>query len=177
MTAIVRVILGAVMLFAGRKLFWLFVGVAGFVVGFIVASQLMKNESEIVVLVIALAAGVVGAILAGFLQRLAVAAAGFLVGGYLAMSLMEMLGVKTNLSVWIIFLIGGVLGLILAAALFEWGLIILSSLIGADLIIEVLKVPQLVSVVIFVVLFILGLGIQAGTRHIRRPRPNPPART
>lgn len=177
MTTIIQIVLGVVTLLTGRKLFWLFVGVIGFVVGIGLATQLFSGESEIALLAIALVAGIVGALLAVFLQRLAVGAAGFLAGGYIALSLLDLLGLKLALPGWIPFLIGGVLGAVLLAAMFDWALIILSSLVGANLLVEAMKAQQVLGVVLFILLFFVGLAIQAGLMRGERQKPKPKPRS
>jgi hypothetical protein len=64
MSDIILIVLGIAMLLIGRKLFWLFVGVVGFYFGYTLAGQFLPAESEVVVLVIGLMAGILGAILA-----------------------------------------------------------------------------------------------------------------
>ena len=81
---IVGVLLGVVILFFGRKLFWLCVAAVGFAVGVEIAPLLVHEPSSLLALVIALVVGVLGALLALFLQKVAIAMLGFLAGGKLA---------------------------------------------------------------------------------------------
>ena len=64
------------------------------------------------------------------------------------------------------FIIGGIVGLILVASVFNWALYILSSWAGATLITQTIaqnaKLDSNYSIVIFFVLFVLGMIIQAG---------------
>jgi len=83
----VGLIVGVALLFFGRKLFWLFVAAIGFAAGVEIASQVTHNPSPIFVLVIALGVGVLGAILSIVIQKFAIAAAGFIAGGRLAIAL------------------------------------------------------------------------------------------
>ena len=76
MTKIITALFGVALLTTGRKLYWLFVGVVGFVAGISLSRLLFKSETQWVLLAIALVAGVLGAVLALFLQGLAVGAAG-----------------------------------------------------------------------------------------------------
>jgi len=77
-----QVLVGLVLLFFGRKLFWLFVGVVGFLAGMRFGSHLVTGQTELVILAIAIGIGLLAALLAIVLQRLAVAIA----GGPLALS-------------------------------------------------------------------------------------------
>ena len=58
---ILSVIIGLALLTFGRRLFWIFVGAAGFVVGMQWGASILGNQSEVVILVFALALGVIGA--------------------------------------------------------------------------------------------------------------------
>ena len=175
MTVLLRVLLGIAILTMGRKLFWLFVGVVGFVVGISLANQYISGESQLVLLVIALAVGVLGALLALFLGRLVVGIAGFIAGGYAVMTLAKLIGLNLSFPFWALFLIGGVVGAILIAAVFDWALIILSSITGASILIDAMGTSQGLAVLVFVVLLAIGIGIQAGIRHGERPKAPPPA--
>jgi len=134
---IFRILIGILVLTLGRKLFWLFVAVVGFAFGASLGSQFFQGQPDWVILIIALGAGLLGALLALFLQKVAIALAGFIGGGYIALYLVNALGWGTpDSSAWLPFLIGGVIGLVLMIALFDWALIALSSLIGAGLIVQ-----------------------------------------
>ena len=83
------IVVGGLLLVAGRKLFWLFVGVVGFAIAFVLATRYLRIEPEWLSFIIALAAGVAGALLAVVLKQLAIALAGFLAGGYGVLTLCE----------------------------------------------------------------------------------------
>src|SRR5204863_163981 len=78
---IISVIVGVAILFFGRKLFWLFVAALGFAVGLEIAAYFMKEPPQWMTLVVALGCGVIGALLAILLQKIAIAIAGFIGGG------------------------------------------------------------------------------------------------
>ncbi len=69
-TAIVHLLLGIVLLLLGRRLFWFFVGVAGFLVGMNIAEQFVVGPPG-TNLLIAIVAGILGAVIAIFLQKVA----------------------------------------------------------------------------------------------------------
>ncbi len=161
----IRVVIGGLLLVLGRKLFWLFVAASGFAVGLTVATQLLHVRPEWVGLLVGLAVGALGALVAIFLQRLAVAVAGFLAGAYIAVSLASTLGVTGTGMAWIILIIGGILGAALIAGIFEWALIGLSSLAGASLIVEGLHLAPGTALLAGAVLFVVGVIIQAAIRH------------
>ena len=164
MTSIIQSILGLVLLIAGRKLYWLFVGIVGFMLGINLTTLLFAGESELARLAIALIVGVIGAVLAQFVQRLAVGLAGFISGGYILVSVFEFLGGVISVpgmpAYWVLFGIGGLIGAVLVAVLFDWALIVLSSLAGAGLVVQILAQQGWVQVFVYIVLIILGIVLQ-----------------
>jgi hypothetical protein len=169
-TALLNIIIGAVLLIFGRRLFWLFVGLIGFLAGFNLAPQLLPGQPDWVIVLLAVLIGLLGALLAIFLQRLAVGIAGFLAGGFLINNLLAALGIDVSAVWWITYIIGGVIGFILVVALFDWALIILSSLVGANLIVNALALTSTLGLAVFALLAIVGVAIQAGwMRTYRAP--------
>jgi hypothetical protein len=171
MTNIIQILLGIVILTTGRKLYWLFVGVVGFVVGIALAGMFFPSETEIARLAIALVAGVICALLALFLQRLAVGLVGFLAGGYVALALLDALQIQLGVAAWIIFVVGGIISAALVAALFDWALILLSSLTGASMVIQAFDLGELLNFFVFVFLIVMGIGIQASVKRNEAPKP------
>ncbi len=162
--------LGVVLLLFGRRAFWIFVAVAGFVAGLTFATQYMAGQPELVILLIAVVAGVIGAVLAVMLEWLAILIGGFLAGGYLATTLAVSLGPTLASGNWLIYIVGGIIGLILVAALFDWAIIILSVLVGANIIVTSLSIPSSALYwVIFLGLIVVGIVVQAGVWHRRYP--------
>ena len=171
MLNLINLILGGALLIAGRKLFWLFVGAAGFVTGIQLATRFWQGPDWLA-LVVGLVIGVIFALLAIFLQALVIGIAGFLLGAYVLTVLATMFGIDVNgIATWIVYIVGGILGLILVSFLFDWALITLSSLAGASLITQAFS-PQgaqgATGGIIFFVLFILGVLIQGSI--LRRER-------
>src|SRR5438876_6703889 len=76
-TAIVGVLIAFVILFFGRRLFWLCVAAVGFAAGVEIAPHIIQEPSSILGLIVALALGLLGALLAIFLQKVAIAVLGF----------------------------------------------------------------------------------------------------
>lgn len=161
---------GLVLLLAGRRIFWLVVGILGFLFGFDFATQVLGLDSRGLGLLIALLAGIVGVFVAVFVQRFAVGLAGFFIGGYLTLTL---LGADvTNLAVTdlVAFLIGGILAAFLAIWLFEAALILLSSVAGAALMTGTVQLEPGEAGVGFFLLVVVGLAVQAGIGPKRRRR-------
>ena len=161
--AVVGVLIGIVILFFGRKLFWLCVAAVGFAVGVEIAPHLVHEPSTVLALVIAIVFGVLGALLALFLQKIAIAVLGFLAGGKLASAIAAAFFVHYAQYSTIIFVIGGIIGAILLLALFDWALIVVSSFIGAYLIQSAIVLPPTGSTLVFVGLAIVGIFVQVAS--------------
>ena len=160
---IVGVLIGVVILFFGRKLFWLCVAAVGFAVGVEIAPLLVNESSSLLALLIALIFGVLGALLALFLQKVAIAVLGFLAGGKLATAIAAAFFVQYAQYSTIIFVIGGIIGAILLLALFGWALIVVSSFIGAYLIQSAIVLPPTGSTLVFIGLAMIGIFVQAAS--------------
>lgn len=161
--AIVGALIGIVILFFGRKLFWLCVAAVGFAAGVEIAPHLVHEPSPLLALTVALVLGLIGALLALFLQKIAVAVLGFLAGGKLAGALAAAFFVQYAQYSTFIFLFGGLAGAILLLVLFDWALIVVSSLIGAHLIQSAIVLPASGSTIVFIALTIIGIVIQAAS--------------
>lgn len=159
MLTLINAILGGALLVAGRKLFWLFVGAAGFVTGFQLTTRFFQGPEGLAIIV-GLVVGALFAILAIFLQTIAIGIAGFLAGGYILQTLTAMLGFDTLALTWIIYIIGGIIGVLLVSFLFDWAIITLSSLAGASLVVEAFHLQHMGNGLTFLILVIAGVIIQ-----------------
>src|SRR5438093_9386422 len=159
--AILGAVIGIVILFFGRKLFWLCVAAVGFAVGVEIAPQLVNEPSSLLALVVALVFGLLGALLALFLQKVAIAVVGFLAGGKLASAIAVAFFVHYAQYSTIIFVVGGIIGAILLLAVFDWALIVVSSFIGAYLIQSAIVLPPTGSTLVLIGLAVLGILVQA----------------
>ena len=157
MLAPLNAILGGALLVAGRKLFWLFIGVLGFITGIQLTTNFI-NGPEWLTIIIGLIVGLIFAMLAVFLQTVAIWVAGFLSGGYVLSALAGMFGIEGY--TWVIYIIGGIIGIALVSFLFDWAVITLSSFAGASLIVEAMFSNQESAQLIFIALFIIGIIIQ-----------------
>ena len=160
---IIGVLIGVVILFFGRKLFWLCVAAVGFAVGVKIAPLLVNESSSLLALAIALIFGLLGALLALFLQKVAIAVLGFLAGGKLATAIAAAFFVQYAQYSTIIFVIGGIIGAILLLVLFGWAMIVVSSFIGAYLIQSAIVLPPTGSTLVFIGLAMVGIFVQAAS--------------
>ena len=163
--AIVGALIGVVILLFGRKLFWLCVAAVGFAAGVEIAPHLVHEPSPLLALTVAVVLGLIGALLALFLQKIAIAVLGFLAGGKLAGAIAAAFFVQYAQHSTVIFLVGGVIGAILLLVLFDWALIVVSSLIGANLIVfqGAITLPTSGSTIVFLGLAIVGILVQAAS--------------
>ena len=164
-----RLIAGGLALLFGRQLFWLFVGVVGFIIGMEIATRAYWGHPEPAVLIIALAAGVVGAVLAYVLQETMIAVVGFVAGGYVATMTLATVMPHPGRNLWLALLIGGLIGAVLLMSVFHWALIVLSSLFGASAVVEALHVGPDIAPVVFVALVVAGIVAQASLMRRRPP--------
>jgi hypothetical protein len=152
-------ICGFLLIFAGRNLFWLCVGMLGFLVGVQCAPALGFSNSWMV-LFAAIALGGIGALLAICFEWVAIVfGVGFLGGGYLLMNLVPLTG-PTESYAWPIFVVGGIVGMCLMVIIFDWTLIMISSLLGATLIVSTFHGPQGSREILFIGCMVTGILVQ-----------------
>ena len=168
MLALGQIIFGAVLLLAGRRLYWLLAAGAGFVLGFLLAQAILREQPENVILIVALVVAVIFAVLAVVGQKFVIGLVGFIAGGIGLLRLLEVFNIgaiepSTVLGI-VVFIAGGILGAILMSALFDLGLVILSSLVGAEILLgglrQVVEVPDGLTTIALVVLVGVGLVTQ-----------------
>jgi hypothetical protein len=168
LTPVAQILGGLLLLTLGRRLFWVFVGVIGFFAGMHYGEAALAGLDEWLRLLIAFGIGLVAAVLALVLQRLAVGIAGAFVGGTFAMQLAPALGLNTGAGVSVAFFFGAVIAAVLLSILFDPALIVLSALMGAVMIADALALNDTLHLLVIAVLFVIGLGIQARIGPARR---------
>jgi MFS family permease len=165
---IISLIVGALILLLGRRLFWLFVAAVGFAIGIELTPYLIQHPPPWLALGVAIILGILGAVLALVLQKIAIAIAGFLVGGHIATALVAAFVNSHGQYSGLTFIIGGIIGALLLLALFDWALIIFSSIAGAELVASNLHVPPAGTAILFIALTIFGIVVQAAMFARRR---------
>ena len=166
---ILSALIGVIVLFFGRKLFWLCVAAVGFAAGVELAPHLIHEPKPLLALTIALFLGFLGAFLAIFLQKVAVAIAGFVAGGKLAVAIGAAFFVQHANYSGITFLVGGIVGALLLLVLFDWALVFLSAVVGAYMIQNTIVLPQSGSTILFIALAAIGVIVQATAMRSRQP--------
>ncbi len=161
--AILNLVIGAILLVAGRRLFWLLVAGIGFVIGVMLATRFF-NGNELTMILAGLVLGAIFALLAIFLESVAIGIAGFLGGGYILLSIAGMLGLdRGDIGSWIIFGVGGIIGILLVALLFNWALITISALAGASMVVAAFGMTAATAGIVYIILVVAGVLIQGTT--------------
>ena len=158
MTMIIsQIILGILLLFAGKKLFWLSVGIIGFLAGIDFAAYPFPYNGWLV-LGVGLLLGIAGSVFAFIFQWAAISLIGFLGGGYFLMNIFPLLGMQSS---WIVFLVGGTIGVIVITLSFDGVLIIISSMVGGILIAQNIPTGNFLQTVVLIVSVIVGIVAQS----------------
>lgn len=164
-----NLVFGLLTLILGRRLFWIFVAGVGFFAGSILAVSTLRFTAEWLIILTSIAAGLVGALLAVFLQHLAMVIAGFFGGGYVLLYVISLFGYRGGIN-WMIFAVGGVIGAALVGFVFEWALILLSSLIGTAMFMRAVHIPSPGNMFVFAGVFLIGATIQVAWLMQERDR-------
>jgi len=160
----VYIALGIILLLAGRKLYWLTIGVLGFLAGMFFAMRFIPAHPAWMTYVIGAGSGILGAIAAVVIQRIAIAALGFLAGGFLLANVFEEFHWMQHDAFLFPFLVGGVIGALILFYVFEWALIVSSSIGGGFLVARELHVSPPNQIIAIAGLAVIGVLIQASMR-------------
>lgn len=160
----VYIIAGGLLLLFGRKLFWLFVAIVGFLVGMMYIPELLPGQPNEVILTVSLIAGLLGALLSVLLQKFAVAVAGLIAGGYVTYYLLQMVSVSVGDFQWLALVAGALLGAVLAGSMYDWALILITSASGAMAVTQYLPLKMPVSLIVLAALFIVGVVAQGNMK-------------
>jgi hypothetical protein len=158
---ILNLMTGILLLFAGRRLFWLSVACIGFIAAYHYAVTTGIPGPAWITWVMPLGIGLAGAVLALVYQKFAVVLVGFMIGGWIVTDLVSLLGIHGNSLAWLIFLAGGLAGAVAMLIVFDWALIVLSSLAGAFVIIPSMGLDRIGGDIAFAGLTVLGIIVQA----------------
>ena len=163
----VVLVVGAVLLFWGSRLYHLLLGVVGFVAGWTLVAQLQLGGPPWLELAGALLLGMVGVVAAFLIQRLALLVAGVVIGGLAGLWAVQRFGVGGGeFPEWVPAIVGAVVGAILMQSLFRLGLIVLSSWVGAGLVLQALPIEGAAAGGLGLALLVIGSVSQMrGPRH------------
>lgn len=159
-STLISILVGGILIISGRNLFWLFVGVAGFLSGYNLAESMLAGSDSLLLIFFGALAGLTGVFFAVVTQRLAVVVAGFLTGGLIAIDVFTR--VLDWTSGWVLWsLVGACIGAVTGGLFFDWALVILSSLLGAGIIVRSFLLSPETEVILFTGLFATGLMLQS----------------
>jgi hypothetical protein len=157
-----RVLFGCILLVAGRRVFWLSVALIGFLLGAELAAVALVGKPAWLGMVVAAATGVVGAVLAVLVERIAFALVGFSAGGYVGVLTVGLLGMPDLGLAG--FVAGAVLGTIVAVMATDWAIIVLTSAVGAAAVAGALEFGSSGMTAATIVLAAVGIAVQSATR-------------
>jgi len=166
--SILAAVSGLMLLLAGRRLFWLAVGLLAFLLSWKLVS-LFAGDSWLV-LGVCLMASTIFAWLAVKFIRWSAYLFGLLGGAFAAPLILGALGVQVN--PFMAAALGGVTGLALVMITLNWGLILLTAFTGASVIAsgvrESLSLTPPPTNILFLLLLILGVAWQGATQREKR---------
>lgn len=151
---------GVGLLSVGRRLFWLAVAALGFTLAFALVQELSGDADPGVALALGLAGGVLGAVLAVAVQRIAIVVAGFLLGALATAGVLPSLGSFSDAQTLLLSLGGGLLGAALSLGVASLALRLVTAAVGALLIVEASGLPSPWGRLLFVTLWALGFVVQ-----------------
>jgi hypothetical protein len=157
---ILNLLVGAILLTAGRHFFWLFVGCIGFAAGLQYAPGLWDITSPVLLILLSIVTGIVGALLAVVFQKIAIGLAGFAGGGFMAVNLLRFMDLESETLFWLSYIVGGIIGATLLFMVFEWALIIVSSFAGAMVITQTVNLNPRMTPWGLISLFVFGIVVQ-----------------
>lgn len=158
---VLTLIAGLALLLMGRQLFWVYVAILGFLVGFETATQYLNSDVEWLPVIVGLVVGLVAALLAIVFQWVAVGIAGFVGGAYFVLALLGLGDPGEASLLGLLFIvIGGIVGVVLFLMLFDPALVILSSLVGANLLLTPFELGGNMQLIAFFALALVGIVFQ-----------------
>lgn len=163
LTALVAIALGSISLFFGRRLYWVFVAVAGFLIGLIlVPSLFFNNVPEIWQPLLTLLIALIFAGLSLLLNKVMIAISGAVGLGVFVYSL-----TNAYLLEWaslVVTIIAAIAGILASWFLFDWALMLFSSIAGASLVtsgfISIIPRTSGADLLIFLFVFMIGFTFQ-----------------
>lgn len=152
---------GLALLLLGRSLFWVYVSLLGFLLGFEATQQSIGADMQWLPVLAGIVVGLGAALVAVFFQYWAVGLAGFVGGAYLALNVLGlgMLGDGAFLPL-LVALTGGVLGAALFVLLFDPALVVLSAVTGASLLLQPFTLSEGAGALLFIALAAAGIAFQ-----------------
>ena len=163
---IALLLVGLALAFMGRKLIWLFIAAAGFILAYQLTMNFLSGIDPAIALIISLGVGAVAGYFATKFTNLLINIAGFILVGNAALTVVSLFGVTTGFWALLVFAIGGLIGLALIRWMLDYALIIISALGGAALVVDASEALDFIAntpilgTIIGVVVVVLGFIYQ-----------------
>ena len=161
-TALFAIALGSISLFFGRRLYWIFVAVAGFLLGLILGPSLFMNVNQTWQPLITLLVAILFAGLSLLLNKVMIA-----ISGAVGLGIFMFLLTDAYLPEWAVIVmtvVAAIAGLLASWFLFDWGLMLFSSIAGASLLtsglISIIPRTSGADLLIFLFVFMIGFTFQ-----------------
>lgn len=161
----IRGILGAIFLFFGRDLNFLFAGGMAALIAQRVLPNLPPTWPGWADLAFIIGMGIIAAALTVTHERSGYALSGFLGGAYF---LADYYVPNFTSIPWLPFIVGGVIGGVLLGIFTEWALMIVSSLVGAFFVVDLFRLSPEVKIMISGGLFLAGALTQVIIRRLQQ---------
>jgi len=154
---------GVVAILNGQRLYRVFVGVGGAVLGLLLADWLTPNQSEWALILVMISFGGLAAFAARYNKKIAVRAAAFVLGGYVLRFLLADSGliVDGTASEYISIMIGGLIGVTLEVIYGTNAMIVISCFCGAALVTVPLEASTAFKAALFSGLAAVGMLLQS----------------
>lgn len=166
--------LGLGLVFFGKKLFWFFIGAAGFVFGYAASQSIIKESPFWVYLIIGAVCAGAAVALIKLLKNIAFGLGGFAAGAYIGYGIQNILDLKLGMLSWVVIVVCGIIGAALMLWLFNWALIILTAGAGALLVTQAVPAQPPGSQILFIGLLLLGMLAQSRRAQQRVEQVLPP---
>lgn len=155
--AIARGIFGAILLFLGRELNFVFAGGIAALYGYRLAPRLPADWPAWSNIAFIAGLGVIAAAIPIINEKFGYYLSGFLGGGYF---LVEYLAPGDSSLPLIPFFVGSLIGALAMGLLTEWAMMIISSVVGAFFIVDLFTLRREVEMMISGGLFLIGALVQ-----------------
>ena len=153
MPIVLRGVIGAILLFLGRELNFLFAAAMAILWAFRIAPELPATWPGWGVWAFVITVALVAAIIALVNERIGYFLSGFLAGSFF---LVEYFAPGASTVPILPFIIGGVLGSLVLGLLTEWAMILVSSAIGAAYVLGLFRLNPTAEILVGAGLFVVG---------------------
>jgi len=160
---IAQAVIGVALLAFERKGLPLFLTAFGALAGMTAAHIYFPAASSGLMITAIVIGGLIGALAAFFVQKVAVFLAGILGGGFVGYLLAQQMGWLQNGFPWIPVIVCAIVGLFVAHFILKWALIVLSSVVGAYLLVNLLHLSPSVSALLTIGAAVAGIWFQASS--------------